>query len=228
MPLSATEPGAELELVLTVERAYVAAATGGTPLAGGSVPAVADDVTNLARGAVGAVASRYLAVGTPRTLGLIADGGSQAVAAMSLLAHRAWFRPREVRCAGSEVMTVLTAALLRNLEGVAADGDLGIDVRTTSVDEALACDIVCVHVPIEVRAAQLRRGTHVNMLHSGATIDADLATLATVTREVPGLGALAAGLVDGRQLDELTVFLIGDAAIAIAAIATGIARERGA
>jgi hypothetical protein len=85
------------------------------------------------------------------------------------------------------------------------------------IEEALACDIVCVHAPIALAAATLRRGTHVNVL-AAATLDEDLLKLATVTHEVPGLGALAAGLVDGRQLDELTVFVIGDAAIAARAL----------
>jgi hypothetical protein len=34
----------------------------------------------------------------------------------------------------------------------------------------------------------------------------------------PGLGELAAGLVDGRQLDELTVFVLGEARVALAAL----------
>jgi hypothetical protein len=53
---------------------------------------------------------------------------------------------------------------------------------------------------------------------AAATLDEDLLKLASVTHEVPGLGALAAGLVDGRQLDELTVFVIGDASIAARAL----------
>jgi hypothetical protein len=40
-----------------------------------------------------------------------------------------------------------------------------------------------------------------------------------VVPEAPGLGRLAAGLVDGRQLDEITVFVAGDAAIALHALA---------
>jgi len=117
-------------------------------------------------------------------------------AALSVTAHRTWFAPREVRCTDAAVA-----------HGVA--GSLA------SLGEALACDIVCVHSPIEVRAAQLRRGTHVNLL--AGTIDDDLRRLATVTEE-SGLGPLAAGLVDGRQLDELTVFIAGDLLVALGAL----------
>ncbi|MBA3818143.1 MAG: hypothetical protein H0X17_04580 [Deltaproteobacteria bacterium] len=186
--------------VHAVEGAYVTAATGGSVPRGGS-PAELPR----ARAALGAIASHYLAVGTPRTLGLIATADGIAGAVLSVAAHRAWFTPREIRCA--DLAELATAA-----GGVVA-----------SLAETLACDIVCVHAPLEIRAAQLRRGTHVNVL-GGGTIDADLRSLATVAEEARDLGALAAGLVDGRQLDELTVFIAGDAAIALAALA-GLAAQ---
>ncbi len=132
--------------------------------------------------ALGAVASRYLAVGTPRSFGVI---GEAADAARSLAAHRTWFAPTDIRC---------TAAT-----------ELG---RTVSIDEALAADIVCVHQPIALVARQLRRGTHVNLLVPGYVLDAELAAIAQVSREHPDLGKLAAGIVDGRQLDEITIFLV--------------------
>jgi len=79
--------------------------------------------------------------------------------------------------------------------------------------EALAADIVCVCEPLRLAASELRRGTHVNALAT-VELDDDLRALALVVDEARGLPALAAGLVDGRQLDELTVFLAGEAAIA--------------
>ncbi len=173
--------------VLAVERAYVTAAT------------TTDPRLPRARAALGAIASRYLAVGTPRTFGLIADVATIGDAALSLEAHRTWFAPREIRCADLPSLAQATAGSLASLA------------------ETLACDIVCVHVPITLRAAQLRRGTHVNLL-AGGSIDDELRRLATVADEQT-LGALAAGLVDGRQLDELTVFVAGDARLAIAALA---------
>lgn len=181
--------------VLAAERAYVASATGrASPSAGaGSLPH--------ARAAAGAIASRFLAVGTPRSLGLVAGPGGAHEAALSLAAHRTWFQPRDVRCAGNAA-----EELAREVGG-----------RVTPLAEALACDIVCVHAPLHLEAGALRRGTHVNVLVRG-TLAPELAQLATVVDEEPGLGELAAGLVDGRQLDELTVFVLGDARIARAAV----------
>jgi len=169
--------------VLDVERAYVDAAVRTASRASSG------DLAR-ARAAAGAVASRYLAVGTPRSFGLIGDADD---AALSLEAHRTWFAPRDIRS---------TAAMA--------------GARVTGVDEALAADIVCVHVPLALAAAQLRRGTHVNLL-AGGILDDALQRIATVVHEEPGLPALAAGLIDGRQLDEITVFVLGSAAIALAA-----------
>lgn len=183
--------------VLAVERAYVAAATG-TP----SAAAFDEDLLPRAIAAAGAVASRYLAVGTPRSLGLVVHGADSAeAAALSHAAHATWFAPRDLRVSG-----LGADALAHSLRG-----------RVVPIEEALACDIVCVHTPISIAATQLRRGTHVNVL-AAAKLDEDLTKLAKITHEVPGLGELAAGLVDGRQLDELTVFVIGDAMIAARAL----------
>ena len=179
--------------VMAVERAYVAAATRQHPHKGGSRNAHA-------RAAVGAIASRYLAVGTPRTLGLVADASTIDDAALSVTAHRTWFSPREIRCADLPALAT------------------GVGGTVATLAETLACDIVCVHTNIEVRAAQLRRGTHVNLL--AGTIDDELRRLATVCEEARDLGPLAAGLVDGRQLDELTVFIAGDLAVALGALGT--------
>jgi hypothetical protein len=176
------------EWVHAVERAYVAAATGG------AAPARALTTTR-ARAAAGAVASHYLAVGTPRSIGLV--GGDDA--AHSLIAHRTWFNPPDVRCTSGSLAAALGG-------------------RVVSLAEALTADIVCIHVPMALAAAQLRRGTHVNAL-APIELDSELRGLATIHDEQKGLPALAAGLVDGRQLDELTVFIAGDAGIAAAALA---------
>ena len=187
---------ADTEWVHAVERAYVAAATGG------ALPPPGDPAQlPRARAAIGAVASHYLAVGTPRSFGLVVDPDEVATAIDSLAAHRTWFAPRDLRCAGPGGPDTANA----------------IGARVTTLEEALACDIVCIHARIHLDAAQLRRGTHVNLLTS-ATYDDELAQVASITHEQPGLGALAAGLVDGRQLDELTLFVIGDAAIALGAL----------
>jgi hypothetical protein len=194
---------------MAVERAYVAEATrhdpARSPLAGGgwrrpTQPPIANSDLPRALAAIGAVASRYLAVGTPRTLGLVIGSPAQLPhAQLSIDAHRTWFAPRELRCAtldGSKV------------------SELG---PPATVTEALAADIVCILVPMEIKAAKLRRGTHINAL-APCTLDEDLAALAMVVPEVPGLGKLAAGLVDGRQLDEITVFQAGDASTALSVL----------
>jgi hypothetical protein len=155
--------------------------------------------------AAGAVASRYLAVGTPRSFSIVIDDATDvAAAALSLTAHRTWFDPRDIRCAA----TTTGAAELAAVTGG----------RVVSVDEALACDIVNVYsTRVRIAPTQLRRGTHVNAV-SADLFDPELLTLATVVHEA-GLPALAAGLVDGRQLDELTIFAIDGATIAATAAA---------
>ena len=205
--------------VLAAERAYVAAAvsnrnagapgdqhhassTIGDPQSDTGAP----DRKARAIASAGAVASRYLAVGTPRSFGIVIDVASEVDAAMlSLTAHRTWFAPRDIRCAATGMGAAELAA--------ATSG------RVVSIDEALACDIVNVHsTRVRITPAQLRRGTHVNAV-SADVFAAELLTLATVVREA-GLPALAAGLVDGRQLDEITIFFIDGAPIAMATATT--------
>jgi len=197
---------AAIDWVFAAERAYVAAAVGGAAAAGPTTPAL-DPAHAIA--AAGAIASRYLAVGTPRSFGIIVDAaGDVEAAALSLAAHHAWFAPRDVRCAstGSAGAAELVAAELAASTGGAV----------VSVGEALACDIVCIYsARIRIAPTQLRRGTHVNAV-AADVFDPELFQLATVVREA-GLPALAAGLVDGRQLDELTIFVVDGAPIALAA-----------
>jgi hypothetical protein len=187
--------------VLAVERAYVAEATRPAGWKRPTQPPILRPDLPRALAAIGAVASRYLAVGTPRTLGIVIATPDQLPhAQLSIEAHRTWFAPREIRCAvidGSKI------------------SELGVPA---TVADALAADIVCVLVPMSLKANKLRRGTHVNAL-AACTLDDDLAKLATVVPEVPGLGNLAAGHVDGRQLDEITVFVAGNAAVALHALA---------
>jgi hypothetical protein len=182
--------------VHAVERAYVAAATGrAAPAAGAPTPAALH-----ARAYAGAVASRYLAVGTPRTIGIV-TGESLEDAMTSLVAHHTWFRYPRVRWTGPRANE---AALLTG--------------EVVPLAEVLTTDIVCIHAPMALAAAQLRRGTHVNAL-AAVELDDELRRLATIVDEPSGLPALAAGLVDGRQLDEITVFVAGGADIAAAALA---------
>jgi hypothetical protein len=207
--------------VLDVERAYVAAAVkradivaavdsddAPARLRGDSrsdLGATGRELVARAEAAAGAIASRFLAVASPRSFGLVIDVTTQVdAAALALAAHRTWFDPREVRCAavggGAEALATATGG------------------RVTSVDEALACDIACVLAAYaRVTPARLRRGTHVNVAWGGV-IDEELRALARIVREAQ-LPGLAAGLVDGRQLDEITIFVIDGAPTAVAALA---------
>jgi len=170
--------------VYAVERAYVAMATNGAPAI--ALQLGTESPARIAA-ASGAVASRFLAVGTPRSLALIVDADDQLEAALlSLEAHRTWFSPADVRCT--------SAALAARAGG-----------REVSVAEALAADIVCSLGATPISASQLRRGTHVNALGDPRALDPELLALATVV-DADALPAMAAGFVDGRQLDELTVF----------------------
>lgn len=214
--------------VEAVEHAYVEMAVG-RPVVRASESELAGAPRSKharASAALGAIASRYLAVGTPRTIGLIVDPARVGDGALSLEAHRTWFAPREVRCAVVDFGGALVDHQ-RAIHGGAGSVDDGggslaklaarVGGAVTSLAEALASDIVCVHVPLSLTAAQLRRGTHLNLL-AGGTLDNELQRIAAITDEEPGLGALCAGLVDGRQLDEITVFVIGSAAVALAAL----------
>ena len=160
--------------VHAVERAYVAAATSGAPASAATTPR--------ALAAAGAVASHFLAVGMPRSIGLV--GGDAA--GLSLAAHRAWFDPRDIRCTSPS----LAAA---------------VGGRVVPLADALTADIVCIHVPLTLAAVQLRRGTHVNAL-ARIDIDHDLRAIARIVDDA-ALVEIAAGRVDGRQLDEITMFL---------------------
>jgi hypothetical protein len=189
--------------VLAAERAYIAAAIGRAELrADTGAPSAWTPAHAIA--AAAAVASRHLAVGAPRSFGIVIDVTTQVdAAALALVAHRTWFDPRDIRCAavgaGADELAAATGG------------------RVVSVDEALACDIACVHAAnVRVAPERLRRGTHVNVAWSGV-LDDELRALATVVREAE-LPALAAGLVDGRQLDEITIFAIDGAPVALAAL----------
>jgi hypothetical protein len=126
--------------------------------------------------AAGAVASRYLAVGTPRSLAVIGNGP------LSIEAHKTWFKPTD----------------LRSTTGLPG-------TRQVPLAEALTADIVCIHESMTIPPGSLRRGTHVNAL-AKVTLPDDL--VAQRYSEATDLPALAAGLIDGRTLDEITIFQI--------------------
>lgn len=177
-----------------------------------------DEQRALAEAASVAVAARFLAVGTPRTLGLLdqrGDGGL-ADARAALAALRTVFpRLAEPRCAAAtpDAGEVLAAAL---------------GGRVTTAAAACACDVVLAWGGAPLPRSWLRRGTFLALL-AGATVeptalagDTKLVADAAPPTARPAwwgtLGQVAAGIVDGRELDELTVYE-ADGGLAVAALA---------
>lgn len=119
-------------------------------------------------------------------------------------AQRAYAAPRELRV--FEALPVEAARVADQLGG-----------RVASLAEVCACDIVVCAGPVAVRREWVRRGTLVTALDEQVALDPALCAIAAVHGEVapPGvtltasLGAVAAGLVDGRTLDEIIVLLPG-------------------
>jgi ornithine cyclodeaminase/alanine dehydrogenase-like protein (mu-crystallin family) len=186
--------------VTAVEEALVAEARGQRPAPVDLAPAL----DALARGAAAAISSRFLAVGTPRSIGLVGD---PAVCAAALAAHRALFAPRDVRCADDALATALAG-------------------RAATIEQIFACDIVCVAAPMAIERRWLRGGTHVCLLVGTADAAALADTMVVVDDQAEvgapiygSLAEIAAGYKDGRQLDEVSWFLAGGLAAPRLAIA---------
>lgn len=148
-----------------------------------------------------AVAAKFLAVGTPRTMGLI---GLRDHAPAIVAAQIAYARPRELR-----VFDANPVGAARIAEAV--------DGRVVSLVEACACDIVVARGPVSIRREWVRGGTLVTALDREVVIEPALLAAAAVytvgaapagVRVTATLAAVAAGLVDGRVLDEITVLLV--------------------
>jgi hypothetical protein len=179
-----------------VEETYIAA-TLGRPV---PMPLTSEyDIPGLEAIAVAsacAVAARFLAVGKPRSLAIIAADPRRAVALLG--GHRVWHNPRDLRWAGP----IATVPELLALGG-----------RATELAEALTADIVCVDLAMVLGSQQVRRGSHLHLLAADADLElrqravciAERATAALPVQAT--LGDLAAGLRDGRQLDEITLLL---------------------
>ncbi len=190
-----------------VEETYIAV-TLGRPLPAQLPAAVGADGAPLGEAALEAiacacacaVAARFLAVGKPRSLGIISDDAQRA--ALLLAAHRVWHAPTDVRWAGAAATTAEVQAL---------------GGRAVTAAEAITADIVCVDVAGVLGARQVRRGSHLNLLAAGAHAEDELSRLSVCIGEVAEgdpaknatLGDLAAGLLDGRQLDEITLLFAG-------------------
>lgn len=183
------------EATLAVERAYVAAATG----AAGPATAAASGDVGLPFAAAAAVAARFLAIGTPRSVGLV--GATAAERDQLLGCHAVWFPAfPELRVDTDDALAGAARA------------------RRVTTAEALACDLVLVlRAAAPIASAQIRAGTHLS-LAPGVAVDDALRTRA-VWADDAALARMAAGFDDGRQLDEVTVFADDALAIAWAALA---------
>ena len=203
-------------------------------------------LTALRTGAAGAVASRHLAVGTPRTIGFVGCG---AQARVLYEAHRVFFHDFQTRAADSDPAAAERFAF-------------EVDGTVVSIEEAAACDIVCTTTPSRqplIRRAWVRAGTHINAMGADAPgkqeLESQILLDARVViddfqhacyggeinvpwgqgvlgeKHIHGtLGEVVAGYKAGRERDEITVFDSTGLAIqdiAVARLVYGLARERG-
>lgn len=201
----------------------------------------------IAQCALYAIAARYLAVGTPRSLGVIvpmairgetvhelsAPAFSHDLAALQLAALRVFFPSGEVRIAvhaAGAVPPQHTGAVADTCGAAATH--IATSLAGTATRPASSADLVCYLAAVPTsHAFAPRRGQHVNVATrtiardsvTGAitwspltlpVLDASwLCATATVTGSVGAqrvtttLPRLAAGLDDGRQLDEVSVFV---------------------
>jgi len=203
-------------------------------------------ITAYRTGAAGAVASKYLAVGEPRTLGFVGCG---VQARVLLSAHRALFSGLQLKMA--DIDSTHAERFARSTGGAAV-----------SIEEAAACDIVCTSTPSRAPVVErpwVRAGTHINAmgadapgkqeldpailrdaqvviddahqaLHSGE-INVPVTAGQLAESDLHGtLGEIVAGLRPGRRGDEITVFDSTGLAIqdvAVARMVYDLARERG-
>ncbi len=197
-------------------RAIVASELGLTNDASDAVQAV---LTLCTRAALYTVAARFLAVGTPRSIGIVARGDSGAAvdtdgvplaAVAAVAAIRVYFPTTQG--------AMLCFALPTAEANAAAVRRFGGDVAR----DPMAADLVC-HFDAPASADALRnarRGAHHNVPSSvaadGQVITCDrswlTASVSMAGQWSPGVATstslprMAAGLDDGRQLDEVSVF----------------------
>lgn len=180
-------------------------------------------LTALRTGAAGAVASKYLAVAEPRSLGFIGCG---VQARVLLDAHSAVY--------GSSLELRLADNNPAAAERFAAE----TGGQVSSLESAAACDIVCTSTPARapvVWRSWVSPGAHINAMGADAPgkqeLDPELLTYAKIVIDDPEqahhsgeinmplsqglltdaqihgtLGQVIAGLKSGRTGDEITIF----------------------
>ncbi len=118
----------------------------------------ATDITAYRTGAAAALASKYLARSDSRTLGIV-GAGRQAYT--QILAHAELFKFETIKVHDivPENATRLAASLPR------------LNVASTSLEEAAACDIVCTVTPARapvIMKGMISPGTHINAIGADA------------------------------------------------------------
>lgn len=203
-------------------------------------------LTAIRTGAAGAVASRFLGVAAPRTIGFVGCGVQSRVL---LAAHRVLYPELEVR--GADIDDAAARAFAEEAGG-----------KATSLEQACACDIVCTTTPVRtpvVERSWIASGTHINAMgadgpgkqeldpailkdarvviddleqasHSGE-INVPMHDGLMTAESIHGtIGEVVAGKCAGREGDEISVFdstglAIQDVAVARRIVA--LARSRG-
>jgi ornithine cyclodeaminase/alanine dehydrogenase len=203
-------------------------------------------ITAYRTGAAGAVASKYLAVGEPRSLGFIGCG---VQARVLLSAHKVLWNDLELVMA--DVNEDAAARFARASGG-----------RAGTLEEAAACDIVCTSTPSRAAVVQrswVRAGSHINAMgadapgkqeldpqllvdgrviiddahqaHHSGEVNVALADGTLTADQIDGeLGEVVAGTRPGRTGDEITIFDSTGLAVqdvAVARMIYDLARERG-
>lgn len=173
-------------------------------------------------GAAGAVASKYLAVAEPRSLGFVGCG---VQARVLLSAHKVLWSNLELVMADD--LTERAQSFARSVGG-----------RAASIEEAAACDIVCCSTPSRapvIERAWVAAGTHINAMgadapgkqeldpailrdarviiddphqaHHSGEVNVPLERGELTVGDIAGtLGDIVAGKLAGRTGDEITVF----------------------
>ena len=179
-------------------------------------------LTALRTGAAGAVASKYLAVSRPRTLGFVGCG---VQARVLLDAHRVLYPDLALYMADSRTEAAETFA--REAGG-----------QVVGIERAAGCDIVCTSTPVRtpvIQRAWVAEGTHINAMgadgpgkqeldpellragkvviddhhqaHHSGEVNVPLASGALKEEDIYGtLGEIVAGTKAGRSGSEITVF----------------------
>ena len=202
-------------------------------------------LTAVRTGAAGAVASKYLAVAAPQTIGFVGCG---VQARVLLAAHRVSNPDLVVRGADTR-------------EQAAVDFAAEVGGTATSIEAACACDIVCTTTPVRepiIRREWIAAGVHINAigadgpgkqeldsaLLSGTKVVIDDVEQASHSGEInvplhqgtlaatdlhATLGQVVAGIKAGREGDEISIFDSTGLAVQDVAVARRIvelARQR--